>query len=202
MRFFRKTHVGLGLAVACFFAAMPCFAAEGGGMDRATWDLSMRIINFAILAFVIYKYGKGPLVRFLASKRASVELSLEELEREKQYLHQQQEEQNALFASIDEKIGSIKDYYHRLGDDEKRKIMERAEIHRDQMLEDARMRADREIDKAKGKFRSEVVDMALQLAEQRIRQNITVADDRILLEDYIKQLGSMSGHSSQNGTAE
>jgi len=197
----RKAHVGLGLAVACMFSAMPCMAAEGGGMDRATWDLAMRIINFGILVFVIYKYGKDPLVKFLASKRASVELSLEELKREKDDLARQQQEQNALFAAIDDKIASIKDYYRRLGEDEKRKILERAKIHSDQLLEDARLRADRELEKARGVFRAEVVDLALQLAEQRIRQNITVADDRVLVEDYIRQLGALTGQSSQNGTA-
>lgn len=196
-----KAQVGLGVAVACMLAAAPCMAAEGGGMDRATWDLAMRIINFGILVFVIYKYGKDPLIKFLVSKRASVELSLEELEKEKQDLTRRQEEQNALFAAIDDKIASIKDYYRRLGEDEKRKIMERAKIHSDQMLEDARLRADRELEKARDVFRAEVVDMALQLAEQRIRQNITVADDRMLVEDYIRQLGALTGQSSQNGTA-
>jgi len=196
-----KAHVGLGVAVACIFSAMPCMAAEGGGMDRATWDLAMRIINFAILVFVIYKYGKDPLIKFLASKRASVELSLEELEKEKQNLTRQQEEQDRLFTAIDDKMASIRDYYRRLGEDEKEKIMERARIHRNQMLEDAGLRAERELEKARGVFRAEVVDMALHLAEQRIRQNITVADDRLLVEDYIRQLVSMGGLSSKNGAA-
>lgn len=201
MWLYGKAHVGLGLAVACIFLAMPCMAAEGGGMDRATWDLAMRIINFGILVFVIYKYGKDPLIKFLASKRASVELSLEDLEKEKQNLSWQQEEQDRLFAAIDDKMASIRDYYRRLGEDEKERIMERAKIHRDQMLEDARLRAERELEKARGVFRAEVVDMALHLAEQRIRQNITVADDRLLVEDYMRQLVSMGGLSSKNGAA-
>jgi len=201
MLLFRKAHVGLGTAVACILLAIPCFAAEGGGIDRPTWDFTMRIVNFAILAFVIYKFGKDPLVKFLAGKRASVVLSLEELEKEKEYLAQQHDEQAGSLANIDEKIDSIRDYYHQLGQDEKRKIMERAELHRGQMLEDAQLRADREIEKAKAKFRAEVVELALQLAESRIRQNITVSDDRSLVEDYIAQLASLRGHSSQNGSA-
>lgn len=201
MLLFRKAHVGLGAAIACILLAIPCLAADGGGMDRHTWDFAMRIVNFAILAFIIYKYGKDPLFKFLASKRASVVLSLEELEKEKEYLAEQHDEQVDSLAKIDEKIDSIRDYYHQLGQDEKQKIMERAELHRDQMLEDARLRADREIEKAKGKFRAEVVEMAMKLAESRIRQNITVLDDRNLVEDYITQLASLRGGWSQNGSA-
>lgn len=201
MLLFRKAHVGLGTAIACILLAIPCFAADGGGLDRQTWDFAMRIVNFAILAFIIYKYGKGPLVKFLASKRASVVLSLEELEKEKEYLAEQHDEQTDSLAKIDEKIESIRDYYRQLGHDEKQKIMERAELHRSQMLEDAQLRADREIEKAKAKFRSEVVEMAMSLAESRIRQNITVLDDRNLVQDYIAQLASLRASSSPNGSA-
>ena len=197
---FRKAQIGLGIAVAFIFLAVPCFAAEGGGgIDRPTWDLIMRLVNFGIIAVVIYKYGKDPLVKFLAGKKASVALSLEELQKEKEYLAQKHEEQDALLTNIDEKINTIRDYYHRLGQDEKQKIMERATIHRDHMLEDARQRADRELEKARTKFRAEVVEVALQLAEQRIRQRITVADDRNLVNDYISQLSAIGGHSPPNG---
>lgn len=201
MLLFRKARLGLGTAFACLLLAIPCFAAEGGGINRATWDFAMRIVNFAILAFVIYKYGKDPLVKFLTGKRSSVVLSLQELDKEKEYLAHQHDEQVRSLATIDEKIKSIQDYYHQLGQDEKRKIMERTEIHRNQMLEDARLRADREIEKAKSQFRAEVVEMAMELAEGRIRQNITVADDRNLVEDYISQLAALRGHSPSNGSS-
>lgn len=201
MWLFKKAHVGLGTAIACFFVAVPCFAAEGGGFDRHTWDLIMRFVNFGILAFVIYRYGKDPLVKFLAGKRASVALSLEELQKEREFLARQQEEQNTLLGQIDVKIDSIKEYYHRLGQDEKEKVMARATMQRDHMLEDARQRADREFEKAKMKFRAEVVEMAMQLAEQRIRQNITVSDDRNLVNDYISQLSAIDEHSAHNGSS-
>lgn len=204
MWLFKRAHLGFAATVACItLLAIPCLAAEagGGGFDRSTWDVCMRIVNFGILAFVIYKYGKDPLVKFLAGKRASVVLSLEELEKETEYLARQREEQDTLLSNIDEKIGSIRDYYHRLGQDEKQKIMERATVQRDHMLEDARRRSERELEKAKGKFRAEVVEMALQSAEARIRQNITVADERELIGDYIRQLSDMSGQSSHNGSS-
>jgi len=201
MRLCKRAHVGLVTAIACIFVAIPCLAAEGGGVDRHSWDFILRIVNFAILAFVAYKYGKDPLVKFLASKRASVALSLEELQKERELLLQQQEEQNLLLAQIDEKIGGIKEYYHRLGQDEKDKILARATLQRDHMLEDARQRADREFEQAKVKFRAEVVEMAMELAEQRIRRIITVADDRNLVSDYIDQLSSIGEHPSPNGSS-
>jgi F-type H+-transporting ATPase subunit b len=167
MRFFGKAHVGLVTAITCIFVAIPCLAAEGGGLDRHSWDTIMRVINFGILAFVIYKYGKDPLVKFLASKRASVALSLEELQKERELLLQQQEEQNVLIAQIDEKIDGIIQYYHRLGHDEKEKILARAILQRDHMLEDARQRADREFEQAKTMFRAEVVELAMQLQSRK-----------------------------------
>jgi hypothetical protein len=38
--------------------------------SRATWDLTMRWVNFLILAVVIVKYSKQPLISFLKGKQA------------------------------------------------------------------------------------------------------------------------------------
>ena len=190
---FRKTHmVAWAAASALALVAVPCFAAEGGGLNRHTWDLAMRVINFAILAFVIYKYGKAPLVKFLADKRNSVVVSFEDLERERNEFAAQQEEQNRLFAQMDEKINTIRSYYHQLGQDERERILARAEIHREHLLEDAQVRADREFEKARAAFRQEVVEMAVEMAEERIRGQINDADQKNLIEGYVNQLSTVT----------
>jgi len=188
----RKAHLVVGLVCGSLLLALPCYAADGIGLNRHSWDLAMRLVNFAILAFVIYRYGKDPLKNFLASKRASVVLSFEQIEEQREDIARQQEEQDALFAQMDEKLESIKSYYQRLAQDEKEKVMARAAATREHILKDAQQRADREFEKAKTVFRQEVVELAVQRAEQKIQQEITVADDNSLIQDYLGQLASVA----------
>lgn len=188
----RKAHLVVGLVCGFLLLALPCYAAEGIGMNRHTWDMAMRLVNFGILAFVIYRYGKDPLKNFLASKRASIVLSFEQIEEQREDIARQQQEQDALFAQMDQKIESIRSYYHRLAADEKEKVMARAAATREHILKDAQQRADREFEKAKTMFRREVVELAVRRAEQKIQEEITVADDQSLIQDYLGQLASVA----------
>ena len=188
----RKAHLVMGLVCGSLLLALPCYAADGVGFNRHTWDLAMRLVNFGILAFVIYRYGKDPFKNFLASKRASVVLSFEQIEEQREDIARQQEEQDALFAQMDQKIASINSYYQRLAEDEKEKVMARAAATREHILQDAQQRADREFEKAKGQFRQEVVDLAVRRAEEKIQQEITVTDDKGLINDYLGQLASVA----------
>lgn len=188
----RKAHLVIGLVCGSVLLALPCFAADGVGFNRQTYDLVMRVVNFAILAYIIYRYGKDPLKDFLASKRASVVLSFEQIDEQKEEIARQHEEQNTLLAQMDQKIDSIRNYYHRLAQDEKEKIMARANATRDHILKDGQERADREFEKGKAEFRKDVVELAIQLAEQRIRQEITTTDNENLVQDYLGQLSSVA----------
>ena len=181
----------VGVLGAIGAMAFPCEAAEGSGFDRHTWDLAMRYINFGIFAFLIYKYGKGPLVGFLREKRESIALPLAQIKEEEEALLMKQKEQADLLTQIDERIEKIKEFYRQIGQEEKVKILAEAEASSRRILQDAEDVASREFEEAKKKFRGEVVELAVRLAEERIRRNITTEDQDQLVQGWIRQLGTM-----------
>lgn len=180
------TAVALLLAEKAHGASSTVF-----GIDRSLWDLTWRWINFAVLVFCIHKYLKGPLVSFIQGRRQDIAGVFDGLSAKEKALEERRREQDALLAQLDEKIESIKAYYHEIGQEEKDKILAQAERFRQQILQDAKLAADREFEEAKKRFRAEVVETAVALAEGRIRKKITKKDQRALLESYLGQLEAL-----------
>ncbi len=161
------------------------------GIERSLWDLAWRWINFGILVYFIMKYLKGPVVKFIQGRRESIAEVFGGLKEKEEALHRRRQEQEALLAQLDEKIASIKAYYHEIGREEKERILAQAERVRRQILEDAKIAAVREFEEAKKRFRAEVVEKAVALAEERIRKKITKKDQRQLVDAYVLQLEAL-----------
>jgi F-type H+-transporting ATPase subunit b len=190
----------IGIAGALLmFVAFPCVAAEtseGSGFDRHTWDLVWRLINFAILAFIIIKFGKPPLMKFLVGKGEEQAVRFGDLDKQASDLAKEEEEQKTTLAQIDERIQKIKEYYHQVGQEEKERIMADAEFLKQQIQENARQKAAAELEDAKKAFREEVVEGAVSLAETRIRGNLDLQDQEGLVQRYLDQLTGLP-HSAE-----
>ena len=63
----RSGLVIAGCALCIHIFGDDTLAAESGGTWRSTYDLIMRWANFLILAFIIFKFGKKPLINFMKS---------------------------------------------------------------------------------------------------------------------------------------
>lgn len=196
----RACGIVWALAVLVFVGAEEASASSTiFGIERSRWDLAWRWINFGILVYFIMKYLKGPLVKFIQGRRESIAGVFGELSEKEEALNRRRQEQEALLAQLDEKIESIKAYYHEIGQEEKEKILAQAERIRRQILEEARISATREFEEAKKRFRAEVVEKAVALAEERIRKKITKKDHRLLVDAYVLQLEALEGVKESAG---
>lgn len=194
MKRFRGKVMLLRIAIAAAvcagaaLAAAPCHAADWLPVERATWDLAMRLINFGILVYFMNRYLRKPLVDFVTGRRAEVAGVFERMAQEQKSLEAQREEQDRMLQELDDKIESIRAFYHQIGMEEKQKILRQAEAEKQRILEDAQMLASMQFEQAKKRFRAEVVELAVQMAEERLRKKITKKDQKMLFERYIEQL--------------
>lgn len=161
------------------------------GVPRHSWDVALKIINFGILAFVLVKYGKAPLMGFLRGQREAVAHQFETLKNQAQQIGDLQTEQDRLIAGLDARIAEIMKYYEEIGIEEKRMILERAEAIRDFTLKDADASVAREFEESRKQFRAEVIDIAVSLAGTRLRKKINKSDQDKLLNDYLARLGAI-----------
>ena len=81
----RVPTAGVLLLVVLFLLFPEGVLAEDGPADwRPTYDLALRWANFFILAFLIFKYARKPLVNFFKEKSEDIQKEIRAVEKEKE----------------------------------------------------------------------------------------------------------------------
>ena len=96
MIFLKKTLLAGSCFLTCLImlhlSAFDVLAAENSGGWRPIFDLAMRWINFLILAFLIIKFSRVPIKKFLAGKKQDIADEIGGLEAEKEEILRQIDE--------------------------------------------------------------------------------------------------------------
>ena len=79
-----------------------------------------------------------------------------------------------------------------LGQREKEKVIEMAKITADQMMEDARKESQYRLTMAKNALKDEMVEIAVSLVEERLKEKISLEDDKMLVNQFIDGLDTSS----------
>lgn len=172
------------LVAAALLLSGPANAAGDGG-----WGLIIfQAINLALLVFLIVKYGGKPINRAIKAKAERVEADIAEAGR----LHA---EASAMLAEYEEKLAGLDarteeliEQYRRDGEAEKARLIAAAEAEAERIRQDAERSAKNEIDRARTRLEAEVVDLAIEAAEQAIHKRLGPTEHRRLTADYLGRL--------------
>lgn len=193
----KNTWKSLGLALFILAGAAAClhfsggraFAAEGGDDWRKTYDLVMMYVNFGILAFVIFKFGKNPLMGFLSSRRDAVAAEISDLEKEKALVTEKINEARETMAASDARFAELKEAILRMGERRRQELIEEAENESRFMMSLAEQKVGGYILSAKKAFKAQLIDASIQLALKQLPETITEEDNQRMVEQYLSTVG-------------
>ncbi len=170
-----------------FLAAVEALAAEEAVETgwRGTWDEIMLWLNFCILAVVIVKYGRKPLMDFLRGRKEEVEKQIGKVEKEKSEIDARIRETRKTLEDSSARFENMKQRIIKQGERKKEEIIGDAKQQSEMMMVMAKQKIGNRILDAKNEFRAELVDAAVDLAEQKLSQEVTEEDNRKILEQYL-----------------
>ena len=184
-----------GITLLCFcitagvlslhFLGHEAFAAEKSSSWRPTYDLILRWINFGIIVFVLNKYAKAPLMNFLRGQKEKLAKEIKKLEDKKENVAANIKETQKVIDVSEVRFAELKERIVQQGERKKQEIIESAQQQSKMMLKNARRRIDSQFDQAKSAFRAELIDAAIELAMQRLPQEITDEDHDKCLDQYL-----------------
>jgi F-type H+-transporting ATPase subunit b len=180
------------LAGVCIFAAI-AFAEEAGseGHEEITFtgDWLPRLVNFAIIAAVVIYFARKPVRDFFANRSAEIAKAMQESK-------DARERAVAALAEMERKIKELEAETARMISDAK----ERGEKDRQSLIEEGRKVAadvqaqvkqgiDIEVQKAKASLAVEASLLSVDLAEGKIKKNISSQDHERIVKEYISKVG-------------
>lgn len=180
------TALGIVLIAAVAWAA-------GGGEEHVDTkaqliDFAWRIVNFAILLFILYKLMWKKMKGFFAGRREGIKASLEEAEVVKADAEKKFKEYDEKIKKAEEEIQGISEMIKAQGEEEKKRIIADAERASVKMKEDAKARMDQELKKAKNELRLEASELAVQMAEDILKKKVTKEDHESMVREYLDRM--------------
>ncbi len=163
-------------------------AAPGGETTARLLDLLYRSINFIIFFVVLFILLRKPLKQALANRRGSIKAELEELEARKEQAKKEYQALEKRIANIKEEREVILAEFKAEGEKEQKKIIDNAQKVASRIVEQAQATIQQEIQKANLVLRQDLAEMAVQMAEEIIKKNITENDQKVLIGEYLAKV--------------
>ena len=196
MECYSKNGKRLLFSLGCFASAsvfLSSFAlAAGGGADRSgdLLDLLYRFINFALLVIILFiVLRKVPLKEYFSSRIEGIKKELEDLKKQREAAERKAQELESKLKAFEGERKEILAQYRADGLAEKERVLAEARDRAKQILEQAEMSIQFEMQSAKEKLKQDVVALAAQRAEEIIAREMTDKDQDRLVDEFIEKLG-------------
>jgi F-type H+-transporting ATPase subunit b len=140
-----------------------------------------------IILFIVLR--KLPIKEYFSSRIEGIKKELEELKRQREAAERKAQELESKLKAFEGERKEILEQFRADGLAEKERILAEAGERAKQMLEQAGVSIQYEIQTAKEKLKQEVVALAAQRAEGIIAREMTDKDQDRLVNEFIERLG-------------
>ncbi|HOJ51542.1 MAG TPA: ATP synthase F0 subunit B [Syntrophales bacterium] len=171
------------LQVALVYASS---GEEAHGASKSDWiDFAWRMVNFIILVGFLWWLLAKRIKDYFAGRKATITSSLEEARVLKEEAERKYQEYTTKMDKATEEIGGIVELIKAQGMAERERILEDARKAAAKLEEDTRARMEQEFKLAKEELMKEAVKLAVEMAEELVKKNITVKDHENMVREYL-----------------
>lgn len=187
------------LAVLVASAGPALAAGEGGG--GGIGDLLYPALNFVILIAVLVYFGRKPIRAFFAERRAQIQDDLKRAaelraEAEARYAKWQRR-----LVDLDAELEGIRVAVRERAEAERERILEEATASADRIRNDARAAVEQELRRARVKLREEASELAIEIAGERLREQVSAGDRDRLFDEFVERIeGAPTGDDASGGS--
>jgi F-type H+-transporting ATPase subunit b len=182
------TVVLLGLSAAVSAQEHAADAAHDESIGGMIAAMGWPVANFIIFIGVLYYFFNKPFSEYLAGRSATIRKDLVEAA-------ELRNNANAQLAAIEQKLqalpGELNALRTRGAEDikaEEQRIAAQAAADRERLLEQTRREIELQVRLAKKEILEHAADLSVQLATERIRKEVTTADQDRLVDRYLTQV--------------
>jgi F-type H+-transporting ATPase subunit b len=151
-------------------------------------DFFWPVVNFAILCSVLYYLLKTPLTTYLRDRGAGIRKDLVDAATLKADATKQLAEIDRKLQALPNEVASLRSRGEQEVAAEEARISQAAEAEHNRLVEQARRDIDAEVRLARRALTEHAADLAIGLAEDRIKAEITESDQARIVTRYLDQV--------------
>ena len=156
--------------------------------DESIWGFVGKIFNFAILAGTLVYFLRAPIAGYLSRRGSQIRADLETAESLKQAASRQIAEIQTKLEQLPGELDALRARGTQEIAAEEARIHAEAEAERDRLLERTRREIDLQLRVARRELVHHAADLAVGVARERIRQQITDVDQLALVDRYVSRV--------------
>ena len=167
------------------------FASGGGegGHGGSVTDLLYRILNFVLMVIVlVVVIRKTTIKEFFSNRKEEIRKKLEDLKRDKETAESRCKELEKKFKEFELQKKEIIEQFKADGELEKKRIIAEAGERATQILAQADLTIEREVQAASNRLMQDVVQMAATRAEEIITGQMQDSDQDHLVNEFIESV--------------
>ncbi len=186
------SHRVVVLGCLLLWLASPAVAAAAAEHGTNWPLLGLQVLNTAVLVLILLRFTRQPIRDFLIQRSHGIRREIDAAE--------------ARLSDAEAEIQQLRRRLARFGDEkeeivarsaeqaeaERAHTLERAQGTAERIREEAHRVADQEIERARQELQSEAAELAVSLARDLLRENLTPEDDRRLVSEYVNRVGGAS----------
>ncbi len=156
------------------------------GLD---WKLFLaQIVNFSVIAFVLWKWAWKPLVKLLDERSEKIAKSLEDAKRIEEELRKTHERREQILLEAKKEAQSILEIATKNVDALRAEMTAKARSETEKIVADAKLAIAHEKEKMLTEVKTYVADLVILASEKVLQEKIDSKKDKELVEAAIKQL--------------
>ena len=163
-------------------------AAKGEHHEESIWGPISRAFNFAVLVGVLYYFLKNPIAAYLVDRKTQIQTDLVTATQTKAAAEAQLAELARKMASLPGELELLRTRGQQEIAAEELRIEQAAAAERERLLEQTRREIDVQLRVAQRELVEHASNLAVGLATERIKKDITPADQSRLVERYLQQV--------------
>ena len=179
---------GIAVALLATLCAGAAEAASGGGDHSPLMEAVWQGINLVIILGVLVYFGRAPIQAYFASRHATIKNELTEAADLLAQAEQRNSELQRRLVDLNSELEGIREAANARAADEAEKILADARAGAERIRSDAKAAAVQELSRAQTELRREAANIAMDLAAQKLSQNVADPDRDRLMDEFITRI--------------
>ena len=159
--------------------------------------LALQFLNFAVLLFILIKFGGGAINKALAARHQQLKADLASAAELRAIAEANLARQETRLASLETEIADMRRGIKAEAEAEKARLVAAAEERALRIKAETTFLVDQQVRDAEARLRRESADAALKMAEEILRRAIGTADQHRLLDTFVTDVEQISTGASK-----